>query len=459
MERLRALDAEFLHLEDASSPMHIASLSIFEGPAPERAQMEALARSVIERVPRYRQRLQPAGGLAAPCWSDDPAFNIDYHLRFTALPSPHDERALCELMGRLMSQLLDRERPLWECWVVEGLAEGRWAMIGKVHHSFVDGLSGVGLMSTWLDPLPVAPPAASRPEAHASPARRKPPQPGRPHSSLQRLLEAGRGFARLAGAMRLTRNSSLQGKVGAHRAYAFASVSLDDVHRVRAALGGTVNDVVLALLTQAYRTLMLRRGDDPSGGPLRALVPVSTRKPNDHGGHGNQVAALFCDLPVDLDQPLARLRAVSSRTQELKQSSRIAEATDSLVQLADRLPAGVLAAATRAVARTMHRFPQRSVGTITTHVRGPEQALHCLGRPMLEYYPLVPIMQGVRVGSAVLSYHGRLGFGFNADYGSVPEIDIAARAVESELAALLAIARLHAARPADNDASLPGQLS
>ncbi len=434
MQRLHTLDAEFLYLEDAKCPMHIAALCIFEGPVPAREQVEALCRTLVREYPRYRQRLRPSlFGLGTPAWIEDADFDLDYHVRYTALPSPHDDRALAILMGRVLSQLLDRERPLWECWIVEGLSDGRWAMINKVHHSLVDGQSGVSLLTAWFDAVngeQLAASSATAPRAAA-------PTPSKP---ARGLLALTRGLARLAWGLRFMPPSSIQGTVGAHRAYAFCSVSLADLQRIRHAFGGTVNDVAMSLLAGAYRTLMQARGDDPDAAPLRALVPVSTRAGVAPGMAGNRLAAWFCDLPTQLVDPVQRLRALAEHTRELKQHSHMRDASDWFVQLGDHLPAWFLSGATRAAGVLMHRFPQRSIATITTHVRGPDHPVYCLGRKLLAYYPYVPIMQGARVGSAMLSYAGALAFGITSDYGTVPEAELMTRAISSEMAALLAAA-------------------
>lgn len=464
MQRLHTLDAEFLYLEDLRSPMHIGALSVFEGPPPSRAEFTRLYSAAIARCPRYRQRVRTLPlTLGPPVWLDDSHFDLAGHLRWTILPAPRDDTALCTLMGVLMSQLLDRERPLWESWVVEGLAERRWALITKVHHSMVDGISGVGLLSALLAEqrdavVPAAPPwtpvrEPSRAELLRATFRNVRSDAGnwlravqegmrQPATALRTGRDLGIGLARLARALRAEPSVSIQGKVGTKRVYAHAAVRFQDVQDVRKILGGTVNDVVLAVLSGAYRALLLHRGDDVSRGPIRSLVPVSTRAAVGQPVLGNHIAALLCELPVHIADPVKRLRAVCAQMTELKTSSHMAEASALLFEIGDLAPPFVLGSVTRAIAQVMHRIPQRSITTVTTNVPGPRQPLYLLGRKMLAYYPYVPITQGVRVGTAILSYDGQLGFGVTADQESVPDVEVLTRALGPEMAALLSRARL-----------------
>jgi len=469
---MHTLDAEFLYLEDAKSPLHIAGISIFEGPPPLRSEILDHYASKLADFPCYRQRARSLPfALGRPVWVDDPHFDLSYHVRWTALPAPHDESALFALVGRLMSQLLDRERPLWEAWVVEGLTGGRWALISKVHHALVDGISGVGLFAALLSPtaehVPAPPAAPFRPEAE--PSRRalfsaalrtlrgdaekegeKLLSTVRDSSArFQTVRDLSQGLRRLGAGLRAGTAVSLQGKVGPHRAFTAANVPFEDVQKIRKVLGGTVNDVVLAILSGAYRTLLMQRGDDVTRGPIRALVPISTRAAARHGTLDNHVAALFCDLPVHLAEPVARLHAVSEQMGQLKKS-HVAEATAWLLDVGDLIPSVLLGALTRAIALVMHRVPQRSFVTVATNVPGPPKALYLLGRKMLAYYPYVPITQGARVGVAILTYDGQVAFGVTACRDSVPEISTFAEALLRSTAELVEAAQLasaHGARP------------
>jgi diacylglycerol O-acyltransferase / wax synthase len=462
MERLHTLDAEFLYLEDASSAMHIAGLCIFEGPLPSRAAITQLYGAKLAQFPRYRQRVRALPlELGRPVWLDDPHFDLGYHLRWTALPSPGDEGALRTLMGRLMSQLLDRERPLWESWIVEGLADGRWALISKVHHAMVDGVSGTGLLTALLDERPDAPmPFAPewRPQAEPSRAtllaaafqdlrrdndawrRRLLGELRNPAKAGRAAVDLGVGVARLLGRVRAAPDVSLQGPIGPHRSYAFASARLEDLQLIRKVFGGTVNDVVLAVLSGAYRALLEHHGDDVTRAPIRSLVPVSVRNAARQAALDNQVAALLCELPVHLSDPLDRLRFVATQMSELKHS-HMAEASAFLAGLGDLAPPLLVGSISRLIARIMHSLPQRSFSTVTTHVPGPRNPLYFLGRKLLSYYPYVPITQGTRLGTAILTYDGQVGYGVSADPEHVPDLDLFTRTIAADTAELVQRAR------------------
>jgi diacylglycerol O-acyltransferase len=469
MDRLSILDAEFLHLEDESSPMHIACLCVFEGAPPTREETHRLLSAKLTLLPRYRKRIRvPPAELGRPVWVDDPHFDLDYHVRRTALPAPGDEEALCTLMGRLMAQRLDRQRPLWELWIVEGLEGGRWALISKVHHAMVDGISGIDLVQTVLDTAPDSPLPPLTPWV-----------PEREPTDAELVLDAWRGLAedtrRLAarmweGAAHPAENAKLlagaaaglmtftsklwgvdkpglAGTIGSHRRYAIAAANLADVQEIRKQLGGTVNDVVLAAASGGYRALLLAQGEDPASVTMRSLVPVSVRAPSERGTLGNRVSALLLDLPVHIADPAARLEAVHDEMQRLK-ASHMAEAGALVMNLGDLAPPMVIGAISRAVARAMHQMPQRTIATVTTNVPGPREQLYFLGRKMAAWYPYVPIYQGVRVGTAILSNHGLLTFGVTADADSVRDARVLARGIECGIAELLALARARGLRAA-----------
>jgi diacylglycerol O-acyltransferase len=451
MERLKVLDAQFLHMEDERTPMHIACVCTFDGPAPTREETGRLMMAKLALIPRYRKRVRflPLE-IGRPVWVDDVHFDLGYHVRRTALPEPGDDGALCALMGRLVSQTLDRERPLWELWIVEGLAQGRWALISKIHHSMVDGISGVDLLTTVLDDAPDRPLPA---EVEWTPE----PEPSR----LAMVLDAWRGLARDAGdvasavaegvrqpsrgarelrdravglaaftrRIATLRSGSIQGTIGKHRVFAHATVDLADVLGIRKALGGTVNDVVLAVISGGYRMLLAQRGEDPDRARVRSLVPVSVRAPEARGVMDNRVSAVLCDLPVQVADPVDRLNAVRAEMDRLK-VSHMAEAGALVIELGDLAPPFVLGPTTRMVMRAMHRAPQRFLATVTTNVPGPRQPLYFAGRRMVDWFPYVPIGQGLRVGTAILSYAGRIEFGITSDYDTVPDATVLARAIE-----------------------------
>jgi diacylglycerol O-acyltransferase len=242
----------------------------------------------------------------------------------------------------------------------------------------------------------------------------------------------------------ILRTGELQGSVGKRRSYAHASATLEDVQAIRKAFGGTVNDVVLAAVSAGYRTLLQARTGRPVTAPIRSLVPVSTRASDEHGSLGNRVSALLCDLPVDVDDPIERLHAVRAEMERLK-ASHMAEAGAQVVDLGALAPPFVVGAVTRLVMRVMHRVPQRMFATVTTNIPGPRVPLYCMGRKMLEWHPYVPIGQGLRVGTAILSYAGRLSFGITSDHDTIQDATLLARAIVQGLAELLDRARRQAA--------------
>ena len=459
VDRMSPLDATFLHIEDGICHMHIASCAIFEGPAPAYADVVELFRGKLPLVPRYRQKVRfVPGGLGRPVWVDDPHFRIDYHLRHTALPPPGDEQNLLNLMGRLMSQQLDRNRPLWETWMVEGLADGTWALVSKVHHCMVDGIAGTDLMAVILDASPEGSPAvtddwAPKPEPTdaelvkgaladtlASPAemarwvRSGLRTPRKVALSVGAALQGAKAMGQ-----RLTPNVDLpvEGTIGPHRRWAWARTTLPDVKKVRSALGGTVNDVVLAAITKGFRDLLLSRGESLDGVVLRSLIPVSVRTGDDHS-YNNQVSAMIAELPVGIEDPVERLHSIRTQMAGLKDSHQ-AVAANVLVNLADFAPPALLSLGLRSAFGVMRRLPQRSVNTVTTNVPGPQLPLYACGREMLEYFPFVPVAQGLRTGVAVLSYNGRIGFGVTADWDSVPDVDVLAGGIEEGMRELLAL--------------------
>ena len=461
MERLSALDAEFLHLEDGIAHMHVAGVSVFKGPTPTVDELECLLTAKLHLIPRYRQRVRFAPlALGRPVWQDDPHFNLAYHVRHTALPPPGDDADLCRLMARLMSQPLDRNRPLWESWLVEGLPRGRWAVISKVHHCMVDGISGVELLTVLLstdrdEPVPAPQPWEPAAEASgaaivwdawrglagdvADAARRAPTALRDPLGAARAVGRTGEGAFRFGRHLTTTPPLSIEGTIGPNRTWAHSSVNIDDIRVIRHAFGGTFNDVVLAAVAGGYRKLLLRRGDDADHAELRSLVPVSVRADDARGIPGNRVSAFLYELPVQLGDPVERLRAVRAGMGELK-GSHMDEAGEAMTTLGDLAPPMVVGFVSRLGMRVMHRLPQRSVNTVTTNVPGPQFPLYCLGREMLEYYPYVPLSHGVRVGTAILSYNGRVAFGITGDFDTAPDVGVLARAIRSGIKELKKLA-------------------
>lgn len=462
MERLSALDTEFLHLEDGVAHMHIAGMSVFGGTAPSEEEIQALLASKLHRIPRYRQRVRSVPlEMGRPVWVDDPHFNLAYHVRSTALVAPADDAAVCRLMGRLMSQELDRNRPLWEVWVVHGLPDHRWALVSKVHHCMVDGIAGVGLLEALLDLEPDAPltqPEPWRPAPEPSgPAlvfdawggllsdvgdvvRAMPGRLRDPVRTVRSLAATGEGFVNFARSMRATPEVSVDGSIGPHRVWAHSSASIDDVRRIRKTFGGTLNDVVLAAVANGYRNLLLDRDEDPAAVTLRTLVPVSLRHEDGAGVLDNRVSAILYDLPVGEPDPVNRLALVQRQMATLKQS-HMAEAGDAVTTVADLLPPMVVGATSRVIMRVLQDRPQHILNTVTTNVPGPQFPLYCLGREMLEHRPFVPISHGLRVGTAILSYNGHLAFGVTGDFDTAPDVHIVATGIAVGIAQLVARAR------------------
>lgn len=462
VDRLSPMDASFLHVEDSVSHMHIASVAIFEGPPPAYDEVVAMVAGKLPLVRRYRQVVQFVPlDLGRPVWVDDPHFNIEYHVRHTALPAPGGEVALRKLVGRVMAQQLDRNKPLWEMWIVEGLEDGRWAMLSKTHHAMVDGVSGTDLLSVIMDtsPEPSTPiPDDWMPEPAPSSrdlARQavvdmvlSPYEQIRavrastrvPRQAARQIGDVARGVANLRGLIAPTPVSSLNGPIGPHRRWMWASTTVRDIKLVRKALVGSFNDVVLACVTRGFRDLLLSRGESVDR-VLRTLVPVSVR-PRDASGmavgdgtYENKVSAMFAELPVQVADPVERLHAITAQMAHLKESNQ-ALAAEAMTSLGGFAPPMVLALGTRLASRAA----QRNVNTVTTNVPGPQLPLYVVGRRMLAAYPYVPLAGQVRIGVAIFSYDGQVNFGITGDYDSAPDIDVLAAGIEDGMAELLKLA-------------------
>lgn len=458
MQRLSPLDASFLHMEDDTSSMHIASTAIFEGPPPAHEDIVRMVAGKLPLVPRYRQKVRFVPfELGRPVWVDDVHFNLEYHVRHTALPKPGSDEQLRNLVGRVMSQRLDRAKPLWEMWVVEGLEDGHWALISKSHHAMVDGVSGTDLLAVMLDsePEPVRsdpPPWHPAPEVSeaefvgmAVAERMLSPYEAlrsaralviRPRRLAREVIANARGLASLSQLLTPTTATSLNGPIGPHRRYTWSRAQVSDVKVVRAALGGTLNDVVLAAITQGFRELLLSRGEPVEGRTVRTMVPVSVRKADQKGSYDNRVSAMFAELPVGLEDPVERLRSISAQLKGLKESQQ-AVAGETLTSLAGFAPPALLAAGTRVAAR----MPQRNLNTVTTNVPGPRVQLYAAGRKMLEAFPYVPLAGSIRIGVAIFSYLDSLNFGITGDYDSNPDLDVLAAGICAGLGDLQKAAR------------------
>jgi WS/DGAT/MGAT family acyltransferase len=452
MDWMSPMDASFLHIEGPMNPMHIGGVSIFEGPAPPFERLEEMVASKLGRVPRYRQKVRFVPlGLGRPVWVDDPHFNLSYHLRHTALPPPGSDDQLRRTAARIFAQHLDRHKPLWEIWAVEGLSEGRWALLSKVHHCMVDGVSATDLMSVMFEDNPDRAtngawdpaPEPSGAELVLRTLTRRTLDPSEQLRSLRAAVRAPRatllqgrdllrGITSAARVLRPLGSSSLVGPVGPHRTWSCAHVRLSDVKSVRAALGGTVNDVVLTIVSGGLRDLLEARGESVADRMVRALVPVSIRRPGERGVYNNQVSAMLAALPIGLADPAARLDAVRAQMEGLKQSKQ-AVAGDVLTSLSGFAPPMLLALGARLVARS----PSLGLQTGVTNVPGPQVPLHTLGRRLLESFPFVPVIGHVRISIAVFSYDGGLYFGVTGDYDSSRDIDILTSGIERSMAELL----------------------
>ncbi len=465
MDSLSAQDAAFLNVEDEVSHMHIGSVGIFEGPPPSREELLPAVAGKLHLVPRYRQKVRfPPLHVGPPVWIDDTHFNLDYHVRRTALASPGGEAELRALVGRVMSQQLDRTKPLWEMWVAEGLGSGRWGLISKTHHCMVDGVAATDLLSVLLD-------AERAPARDTSPTWHPAPEPSRvalttqplvrrltspmqlvsaageavrgPRQAAELALQTAQGTLTMRSLLRLTPKTSLNGSIGPHRRWDWASCRLSDVKIVREGLGGTINDVVLAAISRGFRDLLVERGEDPSRLIVRSLVPVSVRRPQDRGTYNNRVSAMYAELPVGIEDPVKRLDSVRTQMEGLKRSHE-AVAGEVLVSLSGFAPALLLALGTRLA----FRLPQRSLNTVTTNVPGPQHPLYLTGRRMLEAIPYVPLAGQVRVGVAIFSYDGSLKFGVTGDYDTAPDVRVLCEGIEAGMEELLAAAAGRAKRPA-----------
>ncbi len=461
MQLLNPLDASFVDAEDqdTQTSFAIASIAIFEGPAPSFEEFVTAIGRRLPLVPLYRRKLRKVPlNLGSPVWVEDPNFDLRYHVRRTALPLPGGDEELRRLMARVMAQRLDRDYPLWEYWFVEGLAEDRWALISKVHHCMVDGVSATDLYRVLFDtsPEPAPPPPAEDQAVPAEPSglelaaravldmARLPLRDGTaiqraladPDAALRQVGDALRGMARMAGALWPAAGSSLTGPIGRQRRYTWARASLGDVKMVKRELGGTVNDVVLAAITSGFRTLLIARGEEPTPDMVPSLIPVSVRSQGEESIYENRVSALVANLPVHIADPVERLAAIRTQLTELKESkeSRAGEA----VVWMGRLTPFPLASM---FVRLAFSLPQREIVTVTTNVPGPQQPLYALGRELVEIIPYVPIATTLRIGVSIFTYNGKVTFGLTGDYSTTPDIAVLAGGIEDGIGELVAAAK------------------
>jgi WS/DGAT/MGAT family acyltransferase len=456
MDRLTPLAVAFLDAEDADSTacLAIGSLAIFEGPAPRFTHFVKAIEGRLPLIPRYRQKLRMVPfDLGPPVWVDDASFDLSWHIRNTALPAPGGPAEIGRFMSRVMTQRMDRSRPLWEYWFCEGLADGRWALLSKLHHSLADGVSGTDLYRLVLDasreqPAPVpdhwqptTPPSAVALTARAVWELAATPASGAraiatalrsPTTLIRQAGHTAKGLVTLTGALPPVHGSSLTGPLDGSRRYAWTTVSLEDIRTVCHRFGTTVNDVALAMITGGFRQLLLSRDEEPNPHLLRSLVPVSTREPGEEAIPDNRVSLMLPYLPVDIADPQARLAEVAARIRKLRSAGEPA-AGGSITTAAEY---SLFPTVSLGIRLGLH-LPQHQVSTVTTNVPGPRQALYGLGRELQEILPYVPIADRVRIGVAIFSYRGAVTFGITADYASVPDIDRLAQGIADSLAELV----------------------
>ncbi|HYN35375.1 MAG TPA: wax ester/triacylglycerol synthase family O-acyltransferase [Actinomycetota bacterium] len=454
-ERLSVLDELFLHLEGPDTHMHVGGIAIFEGPAPDYEEILDMVRGRLQLVPRFRQKLAFVPlGLGRPVWVDDTHFNLEYHVRHTGLPAPGDRVRLNRLAGRIMSQQLDRSKPLWEIWFAEGLTGGRFALISKTHHCLVDGVSGADIMSVILDLAPEPEkveqqpwrpaPEPSADQLMVEALRERLTSPAEAIRTLQsaaadpaklpnRILEGAKALGSFVGGSFSAPPSSLNQPIGPHRRFETVLAALDEIKRIKNSLGGTVNDVVLTAVAGGLRRLLTARGETVDDVHLRVMVPVSVRSDSAQGTLGNQVASVWAALPVYEPDVIERFNIIHEEMKDLKSSGQ-AVGAQVLTSIGEWAPPTIVAQASRLVSR------QRAYNLVITNVPGPQFPLYTLGREMQEVYPVVPLSANTSIGIALLSYNGTIGFGLLGDYDTAPDLEVLAEGLEKSIAELASVA-------------------
>ena len=457
MDRLTAIDAGFLAQEGPTTHMHIGGVALMDGPPPELDEFMTHVRSRLHLVPRYRQKIvEPPLEAGLPLWIDDPSFNLGYHVRHTALPKPGDEATLMRLIGRLFAQRLDRSKPLWELYLVEGLEDDRFALISKSHHALVDGVSGADIATVLFDLRPEGTdlPPAEPWVPHREPTRAeliargvegaartvvglaaKAVAEAAPREVLGRAREMAQGVGEVARtALKAPPQTPFNVAPGPHRRFAVVRAELDEFKSVKAALGGTVNDVVLTAVAGGLAHFLRERGLDADGMELRACVPVSVRTEEKRSSLGNEITIMMAPLPVGVADPLRRLARVREVMDVLKESKQ-AVGAKTLAQMQDFAPPTILAQASRL------QFSSRMYNLLVTNVPGPQFPLYVLGRRMRAIYP-VPFLAGDRaLAIAIMSYDGGMNFGLLGDYDAMPDLGVVAEGIEGALAELEAAAK------------------
>ena len=451
MERMSTLDAEFYFAEHRNVPMHLGSVAVFDGPAPSREDLMRLYDAKLPLVPRYHQLARAVPfQLLRPGWVDDPEFSIRHHVRYVRAHAPGGQAELQAMAAKLFGVPLQRDRPLWEAWLVDGLADGRWAIVSKVHHCMTDGIGGNDLMAQIFDAAPggCLPEASSwtpapRPslaaqaaqdlrDAVTSPLHRLAGLPAAlRRAGTEDVLDYASGLGRSARLLAEPAADCLNGHIGPRRRWAWTTTDLAELKRIRAALGTSINDVVLAVITGAFRDLLDARRQLADGLVVRSLVPVSVRAPDEADRVTNRVSAVLANLPVGEPDPLRRLDLLHRQMDGLKQTHQAVSA-EILTEVANLAAPMWLALGTRAA----FSIPQPLVQTVTTNVPGPRIPLYVLGRRLTALHPYVPIGDSVRISVAILSYVNTVSFGVTADYDSAPDLDVFVAAIRHALADL-----------------------
>jgi len=463
LDRLSSIDASFLHNEGQSSHMHVGGLTIFEGPPPAIQDFLDHIRGRLHLVPRYRQKLAiPPLETGRPLWVDDHNFNLEYHVRHTALPEPGTEEQLLRLAARIFSQRLDRAKPLWETWMIEGLEDNRFGLITKTHHALIDGIAGVDLATVLFDLEPV--PRPNEPEAGEEwVAAREPSATDMVAAGLRGIVKAGVGVAARAvsaathpetainkareaiegvgevawAGLNPAPHTPLNVDIGPHRRIGVVRFQLEEFKQVKNALGGTVNDVMLTVVAGALREWLHSRGVRTEGLELRGLVPVSIRGDQDRG-LGNRIAAMRGPLPVYIGDPVARLRFVKQEMDGLKESKQ-ALGAEVIASVNNFAPPTILAQASRI------NFSTRLFNLIVTNVPGPQFPLYVLGRELQDLYPVAFLPENHALAIAIMSYNGKLNFGLLADYDGLPDLDVIEQGIVDSLEELKRAARAQGA--------------
>ncbi len=454
LDRLTAVDASFLSNENENSHMHIGAVMIFEGPPPGYEDFVAHVESRLPYVPRYRQKLvYPPLEAGRPLWTDDAGFNLSFHMRHTALPDPGTESELIALANRVFSQSLDRRKPLWEMWLVQGLQDDRFAVLIKSHHAMIDGISGVDIGTVLFDvtknPEPSAPAEEWRPHSEPSPASLLRQSAGdlataplrltdrilgavrNPQSIVNRVGDQAEGVSEVARAFAdPAPDVPLNTKIGPHRRIAWARGDLADFRRIKKSFDTTVNDVVLAVVAGSVRNWLIDRGVDTEGLELRAMVPVSVRAEGEQGQLGNKLTTMRAPLPVYEPDPVVRLEIVSSAMDGLKQSKQ-ALGAETIARLNDFAPPTLLAQAARLT------FSTRLFNLLVTNVPGPQMPLYVLGRKLQETFPVAFLAKNHALAIGVMSYNGQLNFGLLGDFDAMPDIKLISDGLNDALDELL----------------------